>query len=260
MIASARLRGAQNRVEEARPFASGTLGTLSAIKGLEQPEASTVKNLLIAVTSDRGLCGSINSQVVKATRAYVDNKNKGTTRVVVVGDKGTIQLVRTHPASIDFTVNELSKGASNFFAISLVVDKILASPTAGDFDNVFVLYNKFNSVISFTPTLRHVPSTKILRVKVEQGMAELDDFEFEDDFKVDHLADLAQYHLAVTLYSALLENQTSELGARMTSMDTATTNASDMIKRLTIKYNRGRQATITTELNEVKIQNFFILF
>jgi len=246
MIASARLRGAQNRLEESRPFGVSTTHSLNKLSSLENKEG---KNLLILISSDRGLCGSINSQVVKVARGFADTNKK--TDVALLGDKGVAQFSRTHPQTIIASVQEFSKGGGNFFSVSLFIDTLLSSPEGKDYDNIYVLYNKFNSLISFTPVLRYVPSPKTLRNKVEEGLPELVDYEFEDDDVIEHLNDLAQYHLASTVFSAYLENQTSELGARMSSMDTATTNATDMIKRLSIKYNRGRQAAITTELTEI---------
>lgn len=250
MIASARLKGAQTRMEQARPFGDSATSTLNRIQNLEEKSPKS-NNLFVALSTDRGLCGSINSQIVRTTRSFVDNEENGQSTMAILGDKAASQLIRTHADKISLSVVDLSKGGNNFFAVSVIADKLLSSETAADLDNIYVLYNKFNSVISFTPTLRHVATSKTMARKVEEGMAELDDFEFEDDFKLDHLGDLAQFHLASTMYTGVLENQASELGARMTSMDTATTNAGDMIKRLTIQYNRGRQASITTELNEI---------
>jgi len=250
MIASARLKGAQNRIEEARPFAEGAVRTLNGIKDLEIASKES-KNLVITVSTDRGLCGSINSQIVRATKQFVDKPENGHSTIAILGEKAVGQLQRTHNQLFNLSVADLSKGGNNFFAVSVIIDKILSAEGGMDYDNIYVLYNRFNSVISFTPSVRHIPSTKSITKKVEQGMASFDDYEFENDDKTQHLGDLAQYHLAVTVYKALLENQASELGARMTSMDTATTNAGDMINRLTVKYNRGRQAAITTELSEI---------
>lgn len=248
MIASARLKAAQNRMEESRPFSEATTSTLKNIQGLKK-EGPGVKNFYIVLSTDRGLCGAINSQIARSVKARVDDSIDPTARLAILGEKVSGTLTRTHGKFISMTVSDLSKGGNNFFSVSIIVDKLLQINP--DVDNFYILYNKFNSVISFTPTALHVPSRQVLAKKVEEGMAELDDYEFEDDFKVEHLADLGEYHLAASVYNAMLENQASELGARMTSMDTATTNAGDMIKRLTILYNRGRQAAITTELNEI---------
>jgi len=250
MIASARLKGAQNRIEEARPFGANTTSTLNKIKSLKI-EGNDTKNLIIILSTDRGLCGSINSQIVKFARSFLADPTNGQNKIAVLGEKVTVQLSRTHSQNLIMSVHDLSKGGANFNGVSLIVDKLLAQEGSQDYDNLYVLYNKFNSVISFTPTLVHVPSSKSMRIKAQQGLPELDNYEFEDDFKIEHLADLSQFHLTATVFSSLLENQASELGARMTSMDTATTNAGEMIKQLTIKYNRGRQAAITTELNEI---------
>lgn len=250
MIASARLKGAQNRIEESRPFGSSTSSTLNKINSLKV-EGGDSKNLLVILSTDRGLCGSINSQLVKFTRNFLADSKNGKCSIAVLGEKVTAQVSRSNPQDLILSVHELSKGGNNFNGVSLITDKLLAQEGGQDYDNIYVLYNKFNSVISFTPTLAHVPSAKTMSKKAEEGLPELDDYEFEDDSKGEHLADLSQFHLTATVFSALLENQASELGARMTSMDTATTNAGEMIKSLTIKYNRGRQAAITTELNEI---------
>lgn len=250
MISTARLRGAQQRVEEVRPFSQNTTKTLNNIKNLATESANS-KNMLILLSTDRGLCGAINSQVVRTARVLLNDSSKGKTLITVLGEKAVPQITRTNAESLTFSVTDLAKKGSNFVCASVIVERILDSPQAADVDNFYVLFNKFKTVMSSFPTLVVVPSARAMRKKVEEGLPELDLYEFEDDFKFEHLADLAQYHLAVTVYSSLLENQTSELGARMTSMDNATKNASEMIKKLTIKYNRGRQAAITTELSEI---------
>eukprot|EP01115_Flamella_aegyptia_P005204 TRINITY_DN2202_c0_g1_i1.p1 TRINITY_DN2202_c0_g1~~TRINITY_DN2202_c0_g1_i1.p1 ORF type:complete len:311 (+),score=143.82 TRINITY_DN2202_c0_g1_i1:75-1007(+) len=240
MIATARLRAAQNRMETARSFYD-TIG-----RAFETvPETAAKKALFIPITSDRGLCGAVNTQVVKFTKNKIkEQEEKGATvNIVPIGEKGPSQLARESSEKILWQAGDTSRKSLNFLAISMITDRILQT----EFDVAHVLYNKFNTVISYTTSERVIPSYNTLVSKLDA----FDQFEFEDDNNLFHLQDLFEYYLASTLFSSFADAAAAELGGRMSSMDNATRNAGDMIKRLTIEYNRKRQAAITTELNEI---------
>lgn len=135
----------------------------------------------------------------------------------------------------------------NFDMAAMLTDRVMQMEE--DFDNVVVIYNKFNSVVSFTVTEMNMDSYPQLSKREE-----LDKYEFEDEAKDDHVQDFFEFQLSTLLFHAISENATSELGARMGAMDSASKNAKEMYKTLNTSYNRARQAAITTELTEVKLQ------
>jgi len=241
MIATARLRAAQARMERARAFYA-TVG-----RAFENPPAPTQpkKTLVVTISSDRGLCGAINTSVVKTTRILLkENDEKGlTTQIACIGEKAPGLLGRDQPGKILWQAGETSKRPLTFLGCSLLAERLLKN----EFDTLNLIYNKFNTIISYTTTHKVLPSYDQL-VNLREAF---DEFEFEDDNSLFHLQDLSEYHLASLLYGAYSDAVASELGGRMSSMDSATRNAGDMIKKLTVEYNRKRQAAITTELNEI---------
>jgi len=239
MIASSRLKAAQTRMEKARPFYEGASKVMKIIA------ADTGKrNLLIPVTADRGLCGSINSSIVKATRHMIEQRNlKEDLTIVPVGSKGSGILGREFGNRIPFSFDDMGK-KPYFPSFSLLTEKIIKQ--VHNFDSITVLYNKFNSIISFTPESKDIPSPNQILSKIE-----LSDYEFEDDQRIFQVQDLFEFELGALLYYSFVEGSASELGARMSAMDSASRNAKDMLKALNIAYNRKRQAAITTELTEI---------
>jgi F-type H+-transporting ATPase subunit gamma len=240
MIASSRLKAAQTKMEKNRPFYDGASKILSKI-----PVDTTKTNLVFAVTADRGLCGAINSSIAKQLRLVVNERKPSGAqfRLVPMGDKSTQLLVREFGSRVAFGVGDLSKKGFNFAGTSVVVDRILEQET---FDNVTVIYNKFVSAISYSQEVQDIPSpAAFLESK------ELYDYEFEEDQRIFHTRDLFEFEMANLLYHAFCENSAAELGARMAAMDSASRNATEMLKALNIAYNRGRQAAITTELTEI---------
>jgi len=241
MIATARLRAAQNRMERARAFYN-TVGR--SFENPPQP-AQSKKNLIVAISSDRGLCGAVNTNVVKQIRANIkENETKSVdTAIACIGEKAPGQLSRDYGSKILWQAGETSKKPLTFLASGVLAERILQN----EFDTATIVYNKFNSIISYTTTSKIVPSY----AQMLNSKEAFDEFEFEDDDALFHLQDLQEHHFASLLFSAYSDAAAAELGGRMSSMDNATRNAGDMIKRLTIEYNRKRQAAITTELNEI---------
>lgn len=261
MVAAARLRRAQERAEAARPFArrmEAVLGNL-ARGAQERPSAPRLlvgtgadqTHLLVVATSERGLCGGFNSQIVKAARADIDRlrAEDKTVKILTAGRKGREILKRSHAELLIGDVDMSEVRHAGMDAAEGIAREILARFDAGEFDVATLYYNRFKSVVSQIPTaLRLIPA----HVPEAEDGAETAaaSYECEPD-EEEILADLLPRNLAVQVLRGLLENAASEQGARMSAMDNATRNAGDMIDRLTIQYNRSRQAAITRELVEI---------
>jgi len=241
MIASSRLKAAQTRMEKNRPFYDGASKILNILS-----VDTSKRNLIIPCAADRGLCGAINSSIAKASRATINERLKqpnASVRLVLMGDKATQLLARDQAPRISFQFGYLTKKPFNFAAASVVADKIVKDET---FDSASVIYNKFVASSAYTQATIDIPSpAQMLERK------ELADYEFEEDQRLWHVQDLFEFQMANSLYHAFCENTAAELGARVAAMDSASRNAVDMLKRLNIFYNRGRQAAITTELTEI---------
>lgn len=258
MVAAAKLRRAQDQATSARPYAermeavlgnlaAGVAGSPSAPRLLSGTGQDRV-HLLVVATSERGLCGGFNSQIVRLARARINQlRGEGkTVKILTVGKKGREQLRRDHSdlfvGHVDLSdVKRL--GYSDALAIAQDVLKRFA---AGEFDVATIFYNRFQSVMTQVPTERQlIPA--VFEAKDQKAAAQ---YEYEPDEEA-ILADLLPRGVATQVFTALLENGASEQGARMSAMDNATRNAGDMIDRLTIVYNRTRQAAITKELIEI---------
>ena len=262
MVAAAKFRRAQEQALAARPYAermARMLGSLAAgTAGGDGPlllsgTGADKTYLVIVATSDRGLCGAFNSSIVRAARQFIRRlvAEGKTVKILCVGRKGRDQLRRDYARNIVETIDEVGKKRLSFTDAQRVTSRVLALFEAGEFDVATLFYNKFKSAISQIPTRQ-----QLIPFPVEAGAeaAPANEsgavYEFEPD-EGEILAYLLPRNLAVQIYRALLENAASEQGARMSAMDSATRNAGDMIKRLTLQYNRTRQASITKELIEI---------
>ncbi|HEX6980778.1 MAG TPA: F0F1 ATP synthase subunit gamma [Alphaproteobacteria bacterium] len=261
MVAAAKLRRAQEQAEAARPFAermSRMLGSLaSSLAGAEGAPpllAGTGKSdvhLVVVATSDRGLCGAFNSSIVRGARQLIRQlQSEGkTVKIFCVGRKGRDQLRRDYGRLIVETMEEVGRRSLSFADAQRITDRILAMFEAGEFDVCTVIYNRFKSAISQIVTRQQVIPFPLEEASGSGGEAAAV-YEYEPS-EEEILAALLPRNLAVQIYRALLENAASEQGARMTAMDNATRNAGDMIRKLTLNYNRTRQAAITKELIEI---------
>ena len=211
---------------------------------------AATKALLVPITSDKGLCGGINSTVVKYTKIVdaINDEAGAASTMFVIGEKGRAQLARGTTASkVEHVVVDCakSKDGMTFAMASLVADTLLQH----GYEKLQVVYNRFGSVIAFKPTVATLLSAPALEAAGEAaGGLAFDAYEAEGPDRGEFLLDLSEFQLAATLYNALLENSTSELGSRMQSMENSTKNAQEMLNKLTLYYNRTRQAAITTEL------------
>lgn len=234
LVAAARMKAAEDRMHRVRPFAAATELTADADKNAESK-----KHLLVLLTSDRGLCGSINSSLVRASREIL--RKKPNTEIVIVGEKGKAGLLRDYNKQYLFTATEVGKRQLNFIDVAPVADYI----SQHEFDSATVLSNRFVSILAFETLSNPLHSAPFWRER-----ADLAEYEFEAE-RPDVMQSFFEYSAASMIYSALTENSAAELAARMTSMDNATKNAGEMLNTLTLSYNRKRQAGITTELSEI---------
>lgn len=248
MVAASKLRAIQTRAENSR----GLWQPFTALLG-DTPSVDVKKNVIITVSSDKGLCGGINSTAVKISRA-VHKLNSGPdkeTKYVILGEKAKAQLVRDSKKDIEIILTELQKNPLNYTQVSVLADDILKNV---EFDALRIIFNKFQSVVSFLPTMSTVLSPEIVERETESGgqLGELDSYEVEGgETKSEILQNLAEFQFSCVLFNAVLENACSEQGARMSAMDSSSRNAGEMLDRLTLTYNRTRQASITTELIEI---------
>lgn len=258
MVAAAKLRRAQESAEAARPYTerfnavmaglASSVGSSDGAPRLLAGTGSDQVHLLVVMTAERGLCGGFNSSIAKMARAAAEKlKSEGkTVKMLTVGKKGREQLKRDfEDIMIDHVdLTEVKKiGYSNAQDIGKA---ILARFDAGEFDVATIFFNRFQSVISQIPTEQQIIPAKF--DAVEDGDSTVYDYE-PDEAEI--LADLLPRGVSTAIFSGLLENGASEQGARMSAMDNATRNAGDMIDRLTIEFNRSRQAVITNELIEI---------
>ncbi|GJN39985.1 hypothetical protein PR202_gb29142 [Eleusine coracana subsp. coracana] len=248
MVAASKLRAVQIRTENSR----GLWQPFTALLG-DAPNVDVKKNVIVAITSDKGLCGGINSTSVKVSKALhkLTSGPEKESKYVILGEKGKVQLIRDSKQSIEMTVSELQKNPINYTQIAVLADDILKNVK---FDALRVVFNKFESVISFKPTMTTILSPEVMEKESESGgkVGDLDSYEIEGgETKSEILQNLTEFQFSCVLYNGALENACSELGARMSAMDSSSRNAGDMLDRLTLTYNRTRQASITTELIEI---------
>jgi F-type H+-transporting ATPase subunit gamma len=262
MVAAAKLRRAQTAAEAARPYAArmeqvlaGLAGSLAGATTSSPLMGGTGRDdthLLVVCTSERGLCGGFNSQIVRLARDRVGRLQADgkTVKILCVGRKGYDQLRRVYSSLIIETVTLRDVKQLGFANAQGIAEKIIALFEAGEFDVCTLFYSEFRSVISQVPTGQQLIPANIPVAEEVAAAKELAAYEFEPD-ETEILADLLPRNIAVQVFRALLENAASEQGARMSAMDSATRNAGDMIDKLTLTYNRSRQAQITKELIEI---------
>jgi len=263
MVAASKLRRAQMQAEAARPYAERMermLGALAAsVKGSPTAPALLAgtggdkTHLLIAVTADRGLAGAFNTNVGRATRqlAQALEREGKTVKILAVGRKGRDYLRREMGSRLIGDISYAGRKRIEFSDAEEIGARITTMLGAGEFDVCTVIYNQFRSVISqVTTQTQLVPAPMPEGAEAPAAGGAQAVYEFEPDEET-ILAKLLPQALAVQTYRALLESAAGEHAARMTAMDNATRNAGDMIKRLTLTYNRARQANITKELIEI---------
>jgi F-type H+-transporting ATPase subunit gamma len=256
MVAAAKLRRAQDAAEQARPYtdrfnavmaglASAAGGSAIAPKLLSGTGRDMV-HLLVVLTAERGLCGGFNSSISRLARAHAERlvREGKTVKILTVGKKGREALKRDWSSQMVAHVDLSAVKRVGYPNAQAVARDILSRFDGGEFDVATLFYSRFESVVTQVPTAQQI----IPAMFESTGPATLYDYEPSEEAI---LADLLPRGVATQLFAALLENAASEQGARMSAMDNATRNAGDMIDRLTIVYNRSRQAKITNELIEI---------
>jgi F-type H+-transporting ATPase subunit gamma len=262
LVAGAKLRRAQEAALAARPYTErmermvGSIGrAIANSPGAPKLLAGTGSDkvhLLVVATADRGLCGGFNSSIVRQARAMIrklESEGK-TVKVMTVGRKGRDQLRRDYNRLLGEKFEDVGKKRLSFAEADAVARRILEMFEAGEFDVCTIVYNRFKSVISQIVTAQQLIPVALPAADAAAPAAGQAVYEYEPD-EEEILKALLPRNLAVQVFRALLENAASEQGARMSAMDNATRNAGEMISKLTITYNRSRQATITKELIEI---------
>ncbi len=263
MVAAAKLRRAQEQATAARPYAEAMdkiLASLGAsFKGtgprLLAGTGSDQTHLLIVATGDRGLCGGFNSTIVREARRQIRALEAAgkTVKIFCVGRKGRDQLRRDYSRLIVETVTDLGRPRVTFGDAQTVASRLMEMFEAGEFDVASIVFNRFKSAMTqFVTVQQLIPppapeATATTAAPASMGGAV---YEFEPD-EADILADLLPRNLTVQIFRVLLENAASFFGSQMTAMDSASRNAGEVIKKLTLQMNRSRQASITKELIEI---------
>lgn len=257
MVAAAKLRRAQEAAERARPYSEKMDKVVTNLASSFQGEGSAPKvmsgsgsdqvHLLIVATAERGLCGGFNSSIVRLARQHARNligQNKQV-KILTIGKKGREQLKREFESYFIDHVDLTQYKIIRFSIAQEIGEKVLDLFEHNEFDVATVFFSRFQSVITQDPTAQ-----QIIPVEVKEDNGEKGFYDFEPD-ETEFLVDLLPQAIINHIFTALLENAASEQGARMSAMDNATRNAGEMIDKLTIVYNRSRQAAITKELIEI---------
>jgi F-type H+-transporting ATPase subunit gamma len=262
MVAAAKLRRAQEAAEAARPYSERMGAVLANITqaiggGGEAPALMTGTgkddvHLLVVCTAERGLCGGFNSQIARFARDHIRKllANGKKVKIICVGKKGFDILRRDYAELIIERVDLREVKTLGFVNADAIAKKVIQLFNEGGFDICTLFYSQFKSVISQVPTAQ-----QIIPAGVASAAAETTDggnavYEYEPE-PGEILSDLIPRNISVQVFRALLENAAGEMGAKMSAMDNATRNAGDMINKLSITYNRQRQAQITKELIEI---------
>lgn len=240
LISATKFNKAEKELRAARAYGMGTKEFFdkAEIPKPEQPKG----HLLLGVTSDRGLCGAANSSISKAIKAYLENEGKGKeVKVIAIGDKARAQLKRLYGDFILMHFKDIGKKPPTFADASYIAQEIANS--GYQFDTADIFYNSFKSVVSYKTTVQPIYSQALV--------SQASKLSLYDSVDPDTLTAYNEFALASLIFFSLKEGAASEQSARMTAMDAASKNAGEMINKLTLTYNRTRQAVITRELIEI---------
>ena len=259
MVAAAKLKKAQDSAEKGRPYSEKMQNIiLNLTKSISDPEnapkllvgtGSDKTYLCVVMTSDKGLCGGFNSNICKLAKNYFKKtiKEGKNLKIITVGSKGLDQLKRNYGKYIIKNMSFKDKKKLTFSEAETVGNIILDLFKKNEFDKCILFYNNFKNVITQIPQAQQIIPTEKVEVS-SQEESNVYDFEPDED---EILEDLLPKNISTQVFKAFLENAASEQGSRMTAMDNATRNAGELVEKLTINYNRSRQAAITKELIEI---------
>jgi len=258
MVAAAKLRKAQESAEKGRPYSEKMNNViLNLSNGISDKEnapkllsgtGNDKIHLCVVITSDRGLCGGFNSNIIKKAKSYflkVLEEGKEL-KIITVGSKGNDQLKRIYGEKIIENISFKESKNANYFDADKIGKTVIKKFEAGEFDICTIFYNQFKNVITQIPQAQQIIP---LNNEEEENSSDVS-YEFEPD-EDEILSNLLPKNISTQIFKAMLENSASEQGSRMSAMDNATRNAGEMVDKLTIEYNRSRQAAITKELIEI---------
>ena len=258
MVAAAKLRRAQENAEKGRPYSEKMNNViLNLSNGISDKEnapkllsgtGNDKVHLCVVMTSDRGLCGGFNSNIIKKAKSFfskiIDESKE--LKIITVGSKGNDQLKRVYGEKIIENISFKESKNANYFDADKVGKVVIEKFEAGEFDVCTIFYNQFKNVITQIPQAQQIIP---LENDKEENISD-ESYEFEPD-EDEILSNLLPKNISTQIFKAMLENSASEQGSRMSAMDNATRNAGEMVDKLTIEYNRSRQAAITKELIEI---------
>jgi F-type H+-transporting ATPase subunit gamma len=259
MVSASKLKRAQNAIVKMRPYAGklkeileNLSASLDSTDGIYSKERKVQKVLVIVVTSNRGLCGAFNGNVLKSTVSMINTKyneiNKsGNLDIICIGKKGADFMLKRKYHVIDTNMQILD--SLTFENVAPIAENLMKSFVGGKYDRIVVIYNQFkNAAVQILSTEQYLPITK---AKTEQGKSkQVSDYIFEPS-KEEIVSQLIPKSLKIQFYKMLLDSVASEHGARMTAMHKATDNADSLLKELRLTYNKARQASITKEILEI---------
>ena len=262
MVAAAKLRKAQESAEKGRPYSNKMQNIiLNLTKSINNPEnapkllvgtGNDQIYLCVVMTADRGLCGGFNSNICKLAKNYFKKllSEGKKIKIIAVGSKGLDQIKRDYGQYIIKKFSFKEKKQISFKEADIVGREIIELFNKKEFDKCIIFYNNFKNVITQIPQAQQIIPTELADLKDGDKNQEQISYEFEPD-EDEILEDLLPKNISTQVFKAFLENAASEQGSRMTAMDNATRNAGDLVDKLTINYNRSRQASITKELIEI---------
>ena len=260
MVAAAKLRRAQENAEKGRPYSEKLnniiLNLSNSISDKDNASKFLIGNgkdnihLWVVITADRGLCGGFNTNICRKAKSYFEKilKQGKKLKIYTVGSKGYDQLKRTYGSYIIENINFKGYKKVSYKEAEQVGNKIIKLFTDSQFDICKIFYNQFKNVMTQIPQEQQIIPIENKKNEETKGLENFYEFEPEED---EILNNLLPKNISTQIFKALLENAASEQGSRMTAMDSATRNAGDLVDKLTITYNRSRQAVITKELIEI---------
>lgn len=259
MVAASKLRRAQENAEKGRPYSDKMNNIILNLSNSISDKENSPKllagsgedkvHLCIVMTSDRGLCGGFNTNIIKKAKTYFQKiLDVGKTiKIITVGSKGYDQLKRIYKENIIEKISFKESKYANYFDADKVGKIIIDKFEKKEFDVCAIFYNQFKNVITQIPQEQQIIP---LKASESEGSSSEDNYEFEPE-EDEILSNLLPKNISTQIFKAMLENSASEQGSRMSAMDNATRNAGEMVDKLTIQYNRSRQAAITKELIEI---------
>jgi len=259
MVAAAKLRKAQENAEKGRPYSEKMNNIILNLSNSITEKENAPKllagtgnekvHLCIVLTADRGLCGGCNTNIVKKAKSFFEKikSEEKSLKIITVGSKGYDQLKRIYGSQIIEKISFKDSKVTNYLDAEIVGKKIIELFEKNEFDMCTIFYNQFKNVMTQIPQEQQIIPLKSNEIK-KNSVEDNYEFEPEED---EILSNLLPKNISTQIFKAMLENSASEQGSRMTAMDSATRNAGELVDKLTINYNRSRQAAITKELIEI---------